>query len=133
MPARMLPKNASMADRLKYKLCEKFVIYLIEHKITAHARELGAALGARLDQWKSRFDFIGDVRGLGPMRAMEFVKSTDGTPDAERVKKLVQFSYEHGVILMSAGTYGNVVRFLVPLTMSVAELNNGLDMIEAGL
>ena len=109
------------------------VLQMMEDRaFLTRARGLGERLADRMSAWKSKYDFIGDVRGLGPMRAMEFVKP-DRAPDAERVKKLIQYSYENGLILMSAGTYGNVVRFLMPLTMSETELNMGLDVVEAGL
>lgn len=97
-----------------------------------HAGALGEKLSQRLEQWKAKHEFIGDVRGLGPMRAMEFVKANN-EPDADRAKKLIQHAYENGLILMGAGTYSNVVRFLIPLTMSEAELKMGLDIIEQGL
>ena len=100
-------------------------------KQLAHAKNLGRALHTRLMSWKERFPAIGDVRGLGPMLAMEFVKKgTSKEPDADYAKKLLHLAYERGVIMMTAGTYGNVVRFLMPLVITDEQLTEGLDVIE---
>lgn len=103
-------------------------------QILAHSQQLGTQLLARLNGWKERFPVIGEVRGLGPMLAMEFVKNR-GTkePNADLAKRLISMAYQHGVIVMSAGTYGNVVRFLMPLAISKDQLAEGLDVIETCL
>jgi 4-aminobutyrate aminotransferase/(S)-3-amino-2-methylpropionate transaminase len=99
-----------------------------------HARQLAQRLEARLQQWKERYPIIGDVRGLGVMQAIEFVKSRETKqPHPEAVKALTKYAYEHGVIAMSAGTYSNVLRFLPPLTTEFALLEEGLDVLESGL
>jgi 4-aminobutyrate aminotransferase/(S)-3-amino-2-methylpropionate transaminase len=102
--------------------------------LLAKARALGDTLRARLSAWQARFPVIGDVRGLGPMLAMELVKDR-GTkePDKTSTAWLGRYGYEHGVVLLSAGTYGNVIRLLPPLTISDAELAEGLAVIEQGL
>lgn len=98
------------------------------------ARELGKRIETRLDRWKSQFPIIGDVRGLGPMRALELVKDrTTQEPDRDSTAALIQYCYKNGVVILSAGTYGNVVRLLVPLVIQDAELNEALNVIEAGL
>ena len=81
-----------------------------------------------------KYDCIGDHRGLGPMRAVELVKDrTSKTPYKEAVGKIIKYAYEHGVICIGAGTYGNVLRFLIPLTASEDQLNEGLDVVESGI
>lgn len=96
--------------------------------------ETGEVLRERLQQWREKFPHVGDVRGLGLMQAIEFVKSKSSKiPDPDSAKALTKYAYEHGVILMSAGTYGNVVRFLPPLTIEHEVLNEALDILEAGL
>ncbi len=83
--------------------------------LLARARALGDTLRARLLAWKERFPAIGDVRGLGPMLALEVVKDpATKEPDKALTAALVRFAYEHGVVLLSAGTLGNVIRFLPP-------------------
>ncbi len=96
-----------------------------------NARALGAVLTGRLMAWKENFPFIGDVRGMGPMMAVEFVKDRGSRePHPELAKRLLKAACERGVILMTSGTYGNVVRFLMPLVMTEAQLNMGLDIVE---
>jgi 4-aminobutyrate aminotransferase/(S)-3-amino-2-methylpropionate transaminase len=103
-------------------------------KTLDHARELGAILEARLEAWTKKFPQIGQHRGLGPMRAIELVKDrASKEPDKAAATALVKRNYEHGVITLSCGTHGNVLRFLIPLVASAAQLNEGLDVIEAGL
>jgi len=100
--------------------------------LCSRAAALGDKFLARAIAWKERFHFIGDVRGLGAMRAIELVH-TDGSPDPELTKKLVRFCLEHGVILVTAGTYGNVIRILMPLVISADQLDEALNIIEEGL
>jgi 4-aminobutyrate aminotransferase / (S)-3-amino-2-methylpropionate transaminase / 5-aminovalerate transaminase len=102
--------------------------------LLARAEGLGEVLLGRMKKWQRSHDFIGDVRGLGPMLAMEFVKNRETRePDADRTKALISYAYQHGVILMSAGTFANVVRFLMPLIISPEDLEEGLAVIEQGL
>ncbi len=98
------------------------------------AQRVEQLLSARMESWLSKFRYIGFTRGLGPMRAMELVKDrATKEPFKEAVAQLLKYCYEHGVILLSAGTLGNAVRFLVPMIISEAELQEGLDVIERGL
>ena len=68
------------------------------------------------------------------MRAVELVidRSTKA-PNKDAVGKIIKYAYEHGVICIGAGTYGNVLRFLIPLSASIEQLNEGLDVVEAGI
>ncbi len=96
--------------------------------------DLGIALKSRLMTFMEDFDMIGDVRGLGPMMAMELVEArATKTPAAEKTRSLVKFCFDRGLILLSCGVYGNVVRFLMPLTITMDELDRGLDIVEDGL
>ncbi|UCF80394.1 MAG: 4-aminobutyrate--2-oxoglutarate transaminase [Acidobacteriota bacterium] len=98
------------------------------------SKELGKILQKRLRAWKKSFPGIGDVRGMGPMQAVEFVKSRAGKePDREAAGRLVRHGYEHGVVVLPAGTYGNVIRFLIPLVMEPEQLEEGLNVLEDGL
>lgn len=99
-----------------------------------HAAKLGDHLKKRLLDWKERYKVVGDVRGLGPMLALEFVKNRETKePHADLPKQIAKHAYENGVILMTAGTFSNVIRFLPPLCLETKELDEGLDVIEAGL
>jgi 4-aminobutyrate aminotransferase / (S)-3-amino-2-methylpropionate transaminase / 5-aminovalerate transaminase len=96
--------------------------------LLTEARELGETLRARLEDLASRHDDIGEVRGLGPMLAFEF---EERTPD--RAKAVVEAAFERGLVLLSCGLYGNVIRLLPPLTISPDELDEGLGILEESL
>ena len=98
-----------------------------------NASRQGAKMRARLDEFKERFAAIGDVRGVGSMVAMEFVKDDGITPDSKSVDDIVTAAREHGLILLSTGTYSNVVRLLPPINLSDAELDEGMGIIERSL
>lgn len=97
------------------------------------AREIGDVLLGRLRTAQTTDPRIGDVRGRGAMVAMELVDPATGEPDAALTGKVVRHAFEHGVIALTAGTYGNVVRFLPPLSIDDALLHEGLDVVLEGL
>jgi 4-aminobutyrate aminotransferase len=99
-----------------------------EPEFLAGARELGLTLRARLDDIASRHSEIGEVRGLGSMLAFEFVERT---PD--RAKAVVDAAFDRGLILLSCGLYGNVIRLLPPLNIAPDELDEGLAILEDSL
>ncbi len=97
-----------------------------------HAATLGEHFQERALEWQHRFPIVGDVRGLGAMQAIALIGG-DGSPNAEATKQITRYAYEHGVILVTAGTYGNVVRVLMPLVITVEEMGEALDVLEAAL
>jgi len=101
--------------------------------LSNRALHLGEIFRNRALAWKRQFSIVGDVRGLGAMQAIELVNAGGNTPNADATKSLTQYSLEHGVILVTAGTYGNVVRILMPLVITDEQMNEALDVIEAGL
>lgn len=111
------------------------VLDVIESEgLCARAERQGAMLRARLEDMRSRWPCIGEVRGLGAMVAMELVRDRrPDSPDAEITKALVQSAGRRGLILLSCGIYGNVIRFLAPLTLPDAQLAEGLAILEAAL
>jgi 4-aminobutyrate aminotransferase/(S)-3-amino-2-methylpropionate transaminase len=84
--------------------------------------------------WQKKYPLIGDVRGLGGMCAMELVRDpgTREPADAE-TKQVARFCYEHGLITITAGTFNNVIRILVPLIVTDEQFDEGLAIIEAAL
>ena len=92
------------------------------------ADELGARIRARLEQLAARNAAVGEVRGLGPMLALEL---TEATPDL--AKAVTSAAHDRGLVLLSCGIYGNVIRILVPLTIDDALLERGLDLLEESL
>ena len=83
----------------------------------------------RLHLLQADDDRIGDVRGRGAMLAVELVRSGTTTPDAELTKSLATAAHQAGVIVLTCGTNGNVLRFLPPLTTSDALLHEALDVL----
>ncbi|TAL97029.1 MAG: aminotransferase class III-fold pyridoxal phosphate-dependent enzyme, partial [Rhodanobacter sp.] len=96
--------------------------------------KLGARLRASLQSMATQSHCIADVRGLGAMVAIELCKGGDPKqPDADLAKRLVTEATKRGLILLSCGTYGNVIRILVPLTASDTIVDEGLAIIAASL
>jgi 4-aminobutyrate aminotransferase / (S)-3-amino-2-methylpropionate transaminase / 5-aminovalerate transaminase len=107
---------------------------LTRDNLSAKAEKLGERFDARARAWSKRWPLIGDVRGLGAMRAMEFVRSPGGRePAKEETEQVLKYCYGHGLILISAGTYGNVVRVLVPLVVTDEQFDEGLNVLEGAL
>ncbi|WP_426573426.1 4-aminobutyrate--2-oxoglutarate transaminase [Aquihabitans sp. McL0605] len=101
--------------------------------LIVQAQQLGAAMRTRLDAMKSRDRGIGEVRGRGMMQAIELVKPGTTQPDPERVRAVLAICHSQGVVTLSAGTYGNVIRFLPPLVISEHLLHEGLDVVSEAL
>lgn len=99
----------------------------------ARAGEIGRQLTERLTALAASDPRIGEVRGRGAMIAIELVDPMTGDPDAALTSKVVAAVHAQGVILLTAGTYNNVIRFLPPLTISDDLLNDGLDVVQAAL
>jgi 4-aminobutyrate aminotransferase/(S)-3-amino-2-methylpropionate transaminase len=111
------------------------VLDVFEHgDLLTRANIIGSHFQRRAEDWQRRFEIIGDVRGLGAMRALELVKSRDSRePASDETKKITQYCYEHGLITIMAGTYGNVIRVLVPLVITDEQLDEALDVLESAL
>jgi len=93
--------------------------------------EVGEIIAQRFNQIKRDVDAIGDVRGMGAMIAVEFVKNNDPRqPDSQLCDRVVKGCSNRGLILLSAGTFKNVIRILSPLVISNELLKKGLDIIE---
>jgi len=102
-----------------------------QQDLNARANELGDHFQNRAREWKKRWPLIGEVRGLGAMQAIELVQSADKRePAADETRQITQSCYEHGVITISAGSYGNVIRLLMPLVITDAQMDEALDVLE---
>jgi 4-aminobutyrate aminotransferase/(S)-3-amino-2-methylpropionate transaminase len=97
-----------------------------DEKLCERATCLGDRFRRRALSWKERFPIVSDVRGLGAMQAFELTS-------AESTKALTKRCYEHGLILVTAGTYSNVVRILMPLVVTDDQMNEALGVMEAAL
>ncbi|AMM33807.1 4-aminobutyrate aminotransferase [Sinomonas atrocyanea] len=107
--------------------------------LRGRAREIEATVKERLGKLQAELGeagIIGEVRGRGGMLALEFVKAGSGAakvPDAAATKKIADYCLKEGVIILTCGTYGNVIRLLPPLVISDELLADGLDVLEAAI
>jgi 4-aminobutyrate aminotransferase-like enzyme len=99
-----------------------------EPEFQARAAALGRTIRARLDELAVRRDVVGDVRGLGPMCALEL---REQSPDAAQA--VTSAAFDRGLLLLSCGLHGNVLRLLPPLTVTDEELDRGLSILDEAL
>ena len=105
-----------------------------EENLLQTAEALGKKLKKRFDAFQKEYELIGDVRGMGPMLALELVKDRETKkPATDEAKALVKFCYDKGLIILSCGNFGNVIRTLMPLVITDELLERGLAIIEEGL
>jgi len=100
----------------------------------ARASAIGRIVSTRAQAWRERFPLVGDVRGVGAMWAVELVKDrAKRTPAKDETAAVSKRCYERGLVTITAGTYGNVIRTLMPLVTEEAQLQEGLDVLEQAL
>jgi len=105
-----------------------------EEDLPGRSQKIGDRIRSRMQGLQSRLRCIGEVRGLGGMIAIELVRDrVPHQPDADLAKALVQRCAANGLVLLSCGIYSNVIRFLPPLTISDALLDEGLSVVERAL
>lgn len=110
------------------------IAFIEENRLCERAVEIGRQVEERFRCFFDRFPFIGEARGLGAMRALEIVVDrATKEPDKERTNRILRKAWEQGLILISAGTYGNVIRTLMPLVITDAQLQEGLEVLEHAL
>ena len=97
------------------------------------AKHIESIMIPRLQNMAKQHQLIGDVRGRGAMIAIEIVKPDTNTPDSDTTTKIVKSCHAEGVLVLTAGTYGNVLRFLPPLVINDELLNEGLDVLEKAI
>lgn len=98
------------------------------------ANRLGDHFQRRAREWQRRWPLIGDIRGLGGMQAIELVQSQKTkAPASDETKKITQYCYEHGLITITAGSYSNVIRVLVPLVVTTDQMDEALDVLESAI
>ena len=101
-----------------------------ELDLNSKAQAIETVMYERLNAMKAKFPVIGDVRGRGAMIALEMVKPGSLDPNPEVTGAVAKACHAAGVVVLTAGTYGNVLRFLPALTMPHHLLNEALDVIE---
>ena len=106
---------------------------LRDRNLIARARELGATMLETLSSLQRDVAVIGDVRGRGAMVAIELIEPGTTTPNAAAAKAIVAYCQQHGVVALTAGTYGNVIRLLPPLVITDEQLADGLGVLGAAV
>jgi 4-aminobutyrate aminotransferase/(S)-3-amino-2-methylpropionate transaminase len=111
------------------------VIKMIEEeKLLDRAVHLGKVIKQRFDEFQNKYPAVKEIRGVGAMYALEFVKDRDKwEPDAEICHKTIVNAMKNGVILAGAGLHRNIIRLLIPLVITDKELNEGLDIIDMAI
>jgi 4-aminobutyrate aminotransferase/(S)-3-amino-2-methylpropionate transaminase len=105
-----------------------------KYDLNAKARKLGEYLTGRLNEMKAKYPVVGDVRGLGAMIGMEFVRDRKTKePNKEIIGKITANALRHGVIFINAGILSNVIRFLPPLVMTEEQAEYSMDVLDAAI
>ncbi|MFD0402774.1 4-aminobutyrate--2-oxoglutarate transaminase [Kitasatospora sp. NPDC127121] len=101
-----------------------------EQDLNGKAQRIGEIMLGRLRAMQEKFDIIGEIRGRGAMIAVELVKPGGKEPNAEATAAIAKACHAEGLVVLTAGTYGNVLRFLPPLVIAEHLLAEGLDILE---
>ena len=104
-----------------------------EENLVKRANELGLIMRQSLEAMKKKYPIIGDVRGRGAMQAIELVIPGSKDPNPAALTSVIKYCQQNGVLILSAGTYSNVIRLLPPLVMPEHLLKEALEVLEAGL
>ena len=104
-----------------------------QEKLPERAIKIGKKVRAQINSIIPDCPWIKEVRGLGAMIGIEIVNQKSGTADKDRTNRIHQYALEHGLIMITAGTHGNVVRTLMPLTINDDTLDEGLHILTAAL
>ncbi len=107
---------------------------LFKDRLIQRGAEIGSTIQTRLEEMHAKYEIIGDVRGLGAMQAIELVQDRESkAPAGEAAKKLTQSCFDRGLVLLSCGNYGNVIRTLMPFVITDEQLERGLQILEEGI
>ena len=104
-----------------------------EEKLVDRAAAQGKIISDALNEMKKKYPVVGDVRGRGAMQALEFVKPGTHEPNADAQAAIIKYCLQKGVLLLSAGTYGNVIRLLPPLVMPEDLLKEALSILDEAI
>jgi 4-aminobutyrate aminotransferase/(S)-3-amino-2-methylpropionate transaminase len=100
--------------------------------LVARALHIGTILGDSLRALQKKYPIIGEVRGRGAMQAIELVEAGTKNPNTAAMNAVVKYCQSKGVLVLTAGTYSNVIRFLPPLVITDELLNDALNVLEEG-
>ena len=98
-------------------------------KLSEKANEIGNIFRAKLNTIINKTPWIKEIRGMGAMLAIEICNPNSGEPEKDRTNRIHQYALENGLIMITAGTYGNIIRTLMPLNIDKETLNEGLEIL----
>ena len=101
-----------------------------EEKLVERSAKIGQMMRSALESMQAKYSIIGDVRGRGSMQAIELVKAGTKEPNTDALGKIVKYCQSRGVLILTAGTYGNVIRLLPPLVMPEHLLKEALTILD---
>ncbi len=101
-----------------------------EEGLLQKAEILGLKLKEQIENWQKNFEIVGKMHGIGSMVAFEIIHAKTKKPAKEKAKNLTEFCHKKGLIILTCGKYGNIIRLLMPLVIKDEELNKGLKIIE---
>jgi len=105
-----------------------------DQQLVTRAVRIGEWIERRTRDWETEFPLVGEIRGMGAMRAFELVRDrATRTPAKEETEAIIKHCWQHGLVILSAGTYGNVIRLLVPLVITDGQLEEGFSVLEDAL
>ena len=105
-----------------------------KNDLPAQARQIGSKIVATMEELQQRYPQLGDIRALGAMVAVEFVKDPQTkTPDKDAVVAIIAACFKRGLLVISSGLFGNVIRFLPPLVMTSEQLDQAMDIFSAAV
>ena len=102
-------------------------------RLPEKANEIGRVFRNKINPITHKAPWIKEIRGLGAMMAIEISDPNSGDPDKERTNRIHKYALEHGLIMITAGTYGNIIRTLMPLNIDQVTLNEGLEILSDSL
>ncbi|MEH7223574.1 4-aminobutyrate--2-oxoglutarate transaminase [Bacillus sp. JJ1566] len=105
-----------------------------EEKLNEKAKRIGKRVMDKFEQLYDKYECIGDIRGIGAMCAMEIVEDrTTKTPSKKLTNEIIQEANKRGLLLLSAGVYGNVIRLLMPIVITDEQLDEGLEILKQSI
>lgn len=109
----------------------KVIEKIQKENLTGRALVIGKKCREKFEEWQNRFEQVGDVRGIGSMLGIEFVTDKHSKkPNSELVQKIISETTNKGLLIESAGSFGNVIRFLCPLVATDEQIDFGLFVLE---
>ena len=124
----------SAAHALSVRAAIATIEYILREKLAERAEKLGNYAKKRFNELKEKYEIVGDVRGLGLLLGVEIVKKKETKePDRTSALKIIWRCWEKGLLMMTYGKYGNVLRIAPPLVISKEELDKAIDIIEESI